>query len=200
MRAYRALRSGRGLVARPVFKTGRASQPGAWKVRFLRRFVGATDRKTGLRLRNGGVVFAASCTGSSPREVLEVMMPRSTKTSSGTAISSSSASRPMSPTAGDEPDPDVSPPAPIRAGSLRGRAINRAGGGRRAHSWVLLARARSADRNLRRSRAPAPRRPRQGVSEWPRATPGADRRSASFRARSLSPCVAPDLRRATTST
>lgn len=39
--AYPPRRGGRGLVARPVFKTGRASQPGAWKVRFLRRFVAA---------------------------------------------------------------------------------------------------------------------------------------------------------------
>jgi hypothetical protein len=38
-RAYRAQRSGRGLVAHPVFKTGRAGQPPAWKVRFLRRSV-----------------------------------------------------------------------------------------------------------------------------------------------------------------
>ena len=28
-----------GLVAHPVFKTGRAEQPSAWKVRFLRRSV-----------------------------------------------------------------------------------------------------------------------------------------------------------------
>ena len=36
----RRARRGTGLVADPVFKTGRASQPGAWKVRFLRRLVG----------------------------------------------------------------------------------------------------------------------------------------------------------------
>ena len=29
-----------GLVAHPVFKTGRAEQPSAWKVRFLRRSAG----------------------------------------------------------------------------------------------------------------------------------------------------------------
>src|SRR3954453_20774380 len=38
---YVAARSGRGLVAHPVFKTGRAWQPHAWKVRFLRRSVAA---------------------------------------------------------------------------------------------------------------------------------------------------------------
>ena len=32
-------RRGTGLVAHPVFKTGRAGQPPAWKVRFLRRVV-----------------------------------------------------------------------------------------------------------------------------------------------------------------
>src|SRR5919198_5857139 len=31
-----------GLVAHPVFKTGRAEQPSAWKVRFLRRSVMGT--------------------------------------------------------------------------------------------------------------------------------------------------------------
>ena len=34
---YDAPRSGTGLVPHPVFKTGRPSQPGGWKVRFLRR-------------------------------------------------------------------------------------------------------------------------------------------------------------------
>jgi hypothetical protein len=33
-----------GLVAHPVFKTGRAEQPSAWKVRFLRRSVWRTPR------------------------------------------------------------------------------------------------------------------------------------------------------------
>src|SRR3954454_6135430 len=37
-------RSGRGLVAHPVFKTGRAWQPHAWKVRFLRRSVAAIEQ------------------------------------------------------------------------------------------------------------------------------------------------------------
>src|SRR5581483_10975772 len=36
-------RRGTGLVAHPVFKTGRAGQPPAWKVRFLRRVVAAAD-------------------------------------------------------------------------------------------------------------------------------------------------------------
>src|SRR3954470_1716752 len=36
--------SGRGLVAHPVFKTGRPVQPTGWKVRFLRRSVAADDR------------------------------------------------------------------------------------------------------------------------------------------------------------
>ena len=36
---YDQQRRGTGLVAHPVFKTGRAGQPPAWKVRFLRRVV-----------------------------------------------------------------------------------------------------------------------------------------------------------------
>jgi hypothetical protein len=45
-------RGGRGLVAHPAFKAGRASQPDAWKVRFLRRLVPrrpATGRLDGRR-------------------------------------------------------------------------------------------------------------------------------------------------------
>ena len=38
-----AARSGRGLVAHPVFKTGRPVQPTGWKVRFLRRSVVRPD-------------------------------------------------------------------------------------------------------------------------------------------------------------
>ena len=38
-RPYDHRRRGTGLVAHPVFKTGRAGQPPAWKVRFLRRVV-----------------------------------------------------------------------------------------------------------------------------------------------------------------
>ena len=38
-RPYPQRRRGTGLVAHPVFKTGRAGQPPAWKVRFLRRVV-----------------------------------------------------------------------------------------------------------------------------------------------------------------
>ena len=37
--SVRSARRGTGLVAHPVFKTGRAGQPPAWKVRFLRRVV-----------------------------------------------------------------------------------------------------------------------------------------------------------------
>ena len=54
---YRQQRSGRGLVAHPVFKTGRAEQPSAWMVRFHRRSVGRnawTDATLVARLRSSG--------------------------------------------------------------------------------------------------------------------------------------------------
>jgi hypothetical protein len=44
---YDRRRRGTGLVAHPVFKTGRAGQPLAWKVRFLRRVVAASVRYSG---------------------------------------------------------------------------------------------------------------------------------------------------------
>ena len=40
-----------GLVAHPVFKTGRAEQPSAWKVRFLRRSVAVASAAWRWRVR-----------------------------------------------------------------------------------------------------------------------------------------------------
>jgi hypothetical protein len=44
-----------GLVAHPVFKTGRAEQPSAWKVRFLRRSVRVIVLTGGSRAGRGAL-------------------------------------------------------------------------------------------------------------------------------------------------
>ena len=46
-RDYARLRSGRGLVAHPVFKTGRPWQPHGWMVRFHRRSVAGSAAPQG---------------------------------------------------------------------------------------------------------------------------------------------------------
>src|SRR5579864_7443186 len=60
-------RRGTGLVAHPVFKTGRAGQPPAWKVRFLRRVVAGNGRFWHLRADPDTVPDFRACPQYVPR-------------------------------------------------------------------------------------------------------------------------------------
>ncbi len=68
-RPYHPTWRGTGLVAHPVFKTGRAGQPPAWKVRFLRRVAtGVIVRFSAFRLGRHVPAFTRNeaASGSSP--------------------------------------------------------------------------------------------------------------------------------------